>query len=351
MDSTFFFVIEIVKVFLPVVLLVGTMLLGFALRAVLFNRLADLARRTKNPVDDVIIGGLRGPFMIWSLMLGVYLVLQFSHLPANFVQGGERLLLVLGILSVTVVLANISSRLVHIYSRNIEVALPVTSLTQNISRLIIFGVGFLMILNSLGIPITPILASLGVGGLAVALALQDTLSNLFSGFYISVSKQLRVGDYVKLQSGEEGYVCDINWRTTQLRSLYNTTILIPNAKLTQTIFTNYNTPGNGIEIWVPMAFDYGSDMAKLEAMGREVGIEVMKNVPGGVAEFEPSLRFDSFPDFRINVTAILKAKDFRFQYGLVSEFIKRLQARLKNEKFVMEYPAARWPNWPPIQKF
>ena len=348
MDSTFFLTVEALKMLLPFGLLIGALLGGYILRAFLFGQLTRLAQHTKTPVDDIVINALRSPFMIWSLMFGVYLVLQFSNVPENYVRLGERLLLVLGILSVTVVVSSISSRLVNVYSRTIEVALPVTSLTENISRLVIFLIGFLMILNALGVSITPIIASLGVGGLAVALALQDTLSNLFSGFYISVSRQLKVGDYVKLQSGEEGYVCDINWRTTQLRSLYNTTILIPNAKLTQTIFTNYNTPGNGIEVWVDLAFDYGSNLEKLQAIVREVGIDVMKTVPGGIPEFEPFLRYNSFPDFRINFSAILKAKDFRYQHGIVHEFLKRLHARLHKEGAVLP-PANRPLNFPPVQ--
>ena len=134
---------------------------------------------------------IKGPIIIWFLILGLYFALAVSKLPENLVGIIHKVLLALVIFSVTVVLANIVGNLIKTYSSKIEGAMPVTSLTQNISRIIIFCVGILVILNSFGISITPILAALGVGGLAVALALQDTLSNLFAGFYITVARQVR----------------------------------------------------------------------------------------------------------------------------------------------------------------
>jgi small-conductance mechanosensitive channel len=348
MNSNHYLPMEMIRALLPLGLLIGTLAVGYVLRSALFKHLQQWTQGTKTRIDDILLGSLRGPFMIWVLMVGVYLAMEFSHLPEKELAMAEQALLVLGIFSVTIVLAAISSRLVNVYSFKLQSALPMTSLTQNISRIVIYTVGFLMILSTLGISITPILASLGVGGLAVALALQDTLANFFSGFYISLSKQIHIGDYMKLQSGEEGYVTDINWRTTQLRSLYGTNILIPNSKLTQTIFTNYNTQGRGIEIWVAMAFDYGSDLDKLAMAVREVGIEIMQKVPGGIPDFQPYLRCDSFPDYRINVSAVLKTKDFSFQYTITHEFIKQLQARLKKDATIRPYPEARWPNWPPV---
>ncbi len=102
----------------------------------------------------------------------------------------------------------------------------------------------MILLNLLGVSITPILTALGVGGIAVALALQDTLANLFAGFYVSLAGQLRVGDYIKLDSGGEGYITDITWRSTTIRALQNNLIIVPNAKLAQAIVANYHLPRN-----------------------------------------------------------------------------------------------------------
>jgi len=323
---------------IPAIVFVVTVFLGYGIRKIVFRRLEQWSKTTKAQVDDIIIAAVRGPFVIWFLMLGIYFALELTRLPENIVQLIDKLLLVLGVFSVTLVLANISSRLIKAYSAKVESALPVTSLTQNISRIIIFAIGILVILNSLGISITPILATLGVGGLAVALALQDTLSNLFSGFHITIARQIRIGDYVKLDSGEEGYVTDINWRTTKIRMLPNNVVLVPNEKLTKAIITNYYLPDKEMAVLVNLGVHYNSDLKQVEKVTCEVAKEVMREVPGGVPEFEPFIRYGSFGDFSINLTVILRAKEFVDQYLIKHEFIKRLHERYREEGIVIPYP-------------
>jgi small-conductance mechanosensitive channel len=225
-----------------------------------------------------------------------------------------------------------------VYSERVEGFLPLTSLTQNITRIIIFSIGILIILNSLGISITPILATLGVGGLAVALALQDTLSNLFSGFYITLAKQIRIGDFVKLETGEEGYVEDIGWRATRIRMLPNNVVLIPNNKLSQSVITNYYLPEKELAVLVQVGVHYKSDLEHVERVTIEVAKEVMREVPGGVKDFQPFIRYHTFSDFSINFTVILRAKEFVDNYLIKHEFIKRLHKRYAKEGIVIPYP-------------
>ncbi len=108
-------------------------------------------------------------------------------------------------------------RLVASYGSSFQSALPVTSLTQNLTWLLVMILGTLVALNGLGVSIAPMLTALGIGGLAVALALQDPLSNLFAGLVVTLERQLRVGDEVKLDNGLEGCVVDFSWRSTRLR--------------------------------------------------------------------------------------------------------------------------------------
>lgn len=329
---------KLIDIIIPVVTLLITLILGYILRKILFRRLLRWARNTKTDLDDIIIAATKGPFIIWCLILGIYFALRVSKLPPESVDVAGRILLVLGIISVTMVLANISKGLIRIYSPKLETALPVTSLTQNLTRLIIFVIGALIVLNSLGISITPILATLGVGGLAVALALQDTLSNLFAGFYVTVAKSVRVGDFVKLETGEEGYVVDIGWRATKVRMLPNNIVLIPNNKLAQSVITNYYLPEQELAVLVQVGVHYNSDLKKVEKITCEVGKEVMQEVPGGVPEFDPFIRYHTFADFSINFTVILRAKEFVDNYFIKHEFIKRLHARYNKEGIIIPYP-------------
>ena len=273
-------------------------------------------------------------------MLGVYVALKFSKMPDNLVSISGKALLVLGIFSITLVLVNMSNRLVKFYSDRLSGALPATSLTQNIIKIVIFAVGILIILNTLGISITPILATLGVGGLAVALALQDTLSNLFAGFYITLARQIKVGNFVKLESGEEGYILDIGWRSTRVRMLPNNVVIIPNSKLSQSVITNYYLPEKELAVLVQVGVHYQSDLAHVEKVTCQVGREVMKEVTGGVPEFDPFIRYHTFADFSINFTVILRAKEFVDNYMIKHEFIKRLHKRFAQEGIVIPYPIA-----------
>jgi small-conductance mechanosensitive channel len=329
---------KVFEIVLPLAIVAVTLAAGYITRKIAFERLAKWSKDTAGGVGDIIISVIKGPFIIWVLMLGIYFALEVSTLPSRVVRVASQTLLVLGIFSVTLVLANLSTRLIKIHSSRLETAMPVTSLTQNVARIVIFGIGILIILNALNIPITPILATLGVGGLAVALALQDTLSNLFAGFHIIAARQIKVGDYVKLDTGEEGYVTDITWRTTKIRMLPNNVVLIPNERLTKAIVTNYYLPDREMAVLVNLGVHYNSDLEKVEKVTCEVAKEVMKDVPGGVPEFQPFIRYNTFGDSSINFTVILRAKEFVDQYLIKHEFIKRLHKRYAREGIIIPYP-------------
>jgi small-conductance mechanosensitive channel len=337
-ESREMFVQIAIQLVLPVAVLLLVLVFGFVLRKFLFNRLTRWAQNTKYNLDNIIISAIKGPFLIWFLMLGIYIALQFPKLPENVVQIAGKVLLVLGLFSVTLVAANIASSVISIYSGRWDPALPGASLTRTVTRIVIFGVGILVILNALGISITPILATLGVGGLAVALALQDTLSNLFAGFHIITNRIVKVGDYIKLDSGEEGYVTDINWRTTKVKMLANNVLLIPNAKLTQANVTNYYLPDKDLAVLVNVGVHYNSDLKQVEKITCEVGKEVMREVAGGIPEFDPFIRYNTFGDSSIGFTVILRGKEYVDQYLIKHEFIKRLHQRYAKEGIVIPYP-------------
>lgn len=241
-------------------------------------------------------------------------------------------------MSVTLALAALASQSVDAYGGLLSPALPVSSLTRNIAWALIAVIGLLVILNGLGLSITPMLTALGVGGLAVALALQEPLANFFAGLFITLAGQIRVGDYVKLDSGQEGYVVDFSWRSTRLRMLANNLIVVPNAKLAQAIVVNHHLPSQDLAVLVDVGVDYASDLRHVERVVMEVGRDVMTEVAGGVPEFEPFIRYHTFGDSSINFTVILRAKEFVDQYLVKHEFVKRLHTRFNHENIVIPFP-------------
>lgn len=313
-------------------------LVGLSVRWILISRLNRFVTRTRWTWDDLILAAVRGPSALWCLIAAVY-VTVLAWPVSEAVQGASsRLLTVLWVLSFTLAAMKVAGELILKYSDKLAGTLPLTSLTQNLTKGLILVMGGLMILNGLGISITPLLTALGVGGLAVALALQETLSNLFAGIYVTMARQIRVGDYIKLDSGEEGYVTDVGWRSTRIRNLPNNLIIIPNTKLAQAIVTNYDLPSQDMAVLVQVGVDYRSELEHVEKVTVEVGKEIMRETGGGMPEFEPFIRYHTFSDSSVNFTVILRGKTFVDQYLIKHEFIKRLHKRYGREGIVIPFP-------------
>jgi small-conductance mechanosensitive channel len=311
---------------------------GYFARRQIFKRLSLWAKKNNSETGEIIFSAIKSPFILLSLMLGIYLALEFSDLSEKLVVKSEKGLTILAIIAVTMVSANILCGYIRIRAAKIESRLPVTSLTENIIRITFYGVAALIILHQIGISITPILTTLGVGGLAVALALKDTLSNFFAGFNIVAAKQLKVGDFIELDSGSKGYLEDISWRATKVKTLPGNSIIIPNAKLSEMITTNYNMPVNELSVIVQLGVHYASDLEKVEQVVCEVATDVMKKVPGGVSDFEPFIRYHTFASSSINFSVILSAQTFVDQYLIKHEFIKRIHRRFDREGIVIPFP-------------
>jgi small-conductance mechanosensitive channel len=210
----------------------------------------------------------------------------------------------------------------------------------NITRVVVWTIGGLVLLDSLGVAITPLLTALGVGGLAVALALQDTLSNLFAGVHILASRKVQPGDFIQLDNGMQGYVVDTNWRNTIIRQLPNNILVVPNATVASSIVTNYHLPEHEMSVTVQCGVSYESDLEHVERVTVDVGRAVMVEVEGAVPEYEPTVRFTDFGGSSVNFHVGLRASDVSAQALITHEFIKRLHSRYAKEGIETSSPTA-----------
>jgi len=311
--------------FIPsVIIFVVGVISGFVLKFYILKKLKAHAEKTKTELDDIIIK---------SLNTIKYLPLTLSSLTVIL-----KILLSLIILFSFLLLSNFIVLYLNSHKEKFNIYAQGMSIIKNLTQLVVLIIAGLIILQQLGISITPILTAFGIGGLAVALALQDTLGNLFSGLHILATRKIRPGDYIKLDSGEEGYVVDITWRNTVIRQLPNNLVIIPNTKLSSAIVVNYNMPEEELAVLIQVGVSYDSDLEKVEKITIEVGKEVMKEVNGGIPSFEPFIRYHTFDDFSINFTVILRAKEFVDQYLIKHEFIKRLKKRYDKEGIEIPFP-------------
>lgn len=311
-------------------------MVGLVLDKVVLRRLKVLASRTPWEGDEIVVDSLRGLLLYSALLTGLYGVATQVPMTVGLQRLAGNIFLVTIILVATLFFMRLAAGFVTHYAK--KAVLPSISIFSNLAKVSVFSIGILIILQSLGISIAPILTALGVGGLAVALALQDTLSNIFAGLHIIATRQIRQGDYIRLASGEEGYVNDITWRNTTVQTLPNNMVIIPNSKLAGAIVTNYNLPDREMAVLVQVGVSYASDLDHVERVTIEVASELLHEVQGGASGFDPFIRYHTFADFSINFTVILRGKEYVDQHLLKHEFVKRLHRRYAREKIEIPFP-------------
>lgn len=308
-------------------------------RRYLLRWLERLVGRTGTLLDNVIVGSLRAPTFLWCIAIALAAGLEMAPLPRRVATWGTSAVAALVILSVTIVVANALARGLQHFGQRIQMETAITGLGTTLLRAVVFTLGGLLVLSSLGISVTPLLAALGVGGIAVGLALQDTLSNLFAGVHILVEKPVRVGDFVKLETGQEGYVTDVGWRTTRIRMLPNNMVIVPNAKLAQSILTNYYLPEPRMALLLPISVSYGSDPERVEKILVEEATRAAGDVTGLLGEPPPFVRFiPGFAESSLDFTLICQVREFVDQYLAQHELRKRIFRRFREEEIEIPFP-------------
>jgi small-conductance mechanosensitive channel len=207
------------------------------------------------------------------------------------------------------------------------------------TRIVFAGIGTMILLDNLGISLTAVWTTLGVGSVAIALALQDTLSNFFAGIYMRLDSPVRVGDYIKLDGGNEGFVVQIGWRSTRIRTLPNNIVVVPNAKLATAVITNYSMPESQMSLLVPISVSYDSDPERVERILIEESLKAAREVEGLLAEPAPFVRFiPGFGESSLDFTLICRVATYVDQYLAQHELRKRILARFRKERIQIPYP-------------
>ncbi|MCO5236263.1 MAG: mechanosensitive ion channel family protein [Chitinophagaceae bacterium] len=318
--------------------LAGGLIAGFFVKKVISPFFRKMATSTKWAVDDLIIESIGKWLIPWFVALGAFLGWKRIPMDTKYHHWMENALMIFYVFSVTWIVARILSGMAKVHSTQGEKVVASSSIVSNIIKVIVYCIGFLVILQSLGISITPVLTALGVGGLAVALALQDTLSNLFAGIQIISTRMINHGDFIRLDSGQDGFVEDISWRYTTLRTGDNNRIIIPNSKLAGVILANYYYPDQEVLFDVSIGVDYNSDLRQVEQVTVEVLKEIQKDFADCVQSFEPFIRFQQFGDSSITLKAFLKSKTFGGQFLVKHELMKKLHRRYKDEGINIPFP-------------
>jgi len=253
--------------------------LSLAVRKWLLSRLAKAAEANPNGFLSVLSSSLAAPTLLWCLILAIDVMLGAIELSPRVERIGHNIVVSFLILSLTMVASSVLIQGLHQYGERHHLPFAVAGLSRTLTRAFVFGAGFSVLLGFLGVSITPVWTALGVGGLAVALALQDTLANLFAGVHILVERPIAVGDYIRLSADEEGTVSDIGWRTTRLLTGANSMVVIPNKTITSGNLLNYSMPADEVTAWVPIVLGLDADIAAAERIAVAAAVATEDVVP------------------------------------------------------------------------
>jgi small-conductance mechanosensitive channel len=321
----------------PLLVLLGCLIILLILRRIVFYLLHRWAKKTQNDLDELIIGFLKTPSLYGCLAIALYGGVAFAELPLKAVTPINKTIHVIVIFSLTIAAANLVGGLFRRYIHKSQLPLPTTGLAYGIIKGSVFIIGFLIILAALGVSITPLLTALGVGGLAVALALRDTLANLFAGVHILLEKSIRIGDFIRLESSQEGTVEDITWRTTRIRMLLNNMVVIPNKRLADSVVINYHLPEKKMSLSIPVSVSYAADPARVEEILRHEMNKAVLEIPGLAGEGEVRL-IPGFGESSLDFTLVCPIREITEQFSVQHELRKRIFKRFKEEGIVIPFP-------------
>lgn len=323
----------------PLYFLVGSLLVGILIQKWVIGRLHSLAKRTRWKWDDVLTQSLGKCPVIWCLCAGGYCYLLSGQFDPSEIELAHKILVSVLIFTGMIVIGRLASGSVELLTGRTRSKLPSTTLMSNIARLLTYILGAILILQNLEIKITPMITALGIGGLAVALALEETLSNLIAGVQIVASQLVRPGDYVKLDAGYEGYVTDVKARNTTIRSFPdNNRIIVPNRTMASSIVINYSLPEENLWVDVAVGVAYDSNLEHVEAVTLDVARQVCKSVEGGISGHDPFLRYEEFGDSSINFRVRMFVRAFEDQFLIRHTFIKLLHQRFNEEGIEIPFP-------------
>ena len=332
-------------------LIVAAIIVGVSVVvAVLFSRflsrmLLRLARFSAGDLDDRVISAGRGPMTGYIILIGVYVAatvpLTLSDSVHDVVNKVAALIaIIIGAFLITGVSGAVLGWLGEYLESSDRAnagnwALP---LARRGVMIVVVAMSAMVSLDVLGINISPLIAGLGIVGLSVGWALQPTLTNLFAGTYVITEGVVSAGDYVEMENGTTGYVVDVNWRSTRLRTWTNNLVVIPNSRFAETIITNFSKPDQHVNVYLTCGVAYESDLQKVEAVSMETMQKVEREHPGVVQDYGVYFGYDTFGESNIDFWLFMQAANRLASFEVRSELIKQLHARLAAEDITINYP-------------
>jgi MscS family membrane protein len=321
-------------------LFVGFVLLALVVSYFYSSVLTRLCARTKTDVDDRLIAATRRPVMAFVVLVGLKAVFMALEAQGTLVSvatdilSSALLVLFAYVLIKTVGLVLIRWGTQWVAKTNSQYGDTILPLLQKVANAVIAISALIAILGVWGIEVTPFLAGLGIAGLAVGLALQDSLKDLVSGVSLIADRTYKVGDKLKLDSGEVGDVHEITLRSTRIRTYDNNIIIIPNGKMATSKLVNYAQPLFHERGQVPFGVVYGSDIEKT----KQVALDAVMTVSGILEDPAPTVEFLELADYSLTFRALFWVPTYGEKWGVERKAVQAIYEALNAAGIDFAFP-------------
>ena len=330
----------------PLLIIVFGIILGIIFKRYIHSRLKSVAKKSSWAGDDAVLDAIEPHIVLWFFLGALSIASSnidsvnvsnvfLKNIINNYVS---QFLVIVLIGSVTLAAGKLAVSLFDLWAKDQEKGFPSTTMFTNFVRIAIYVIGLLIILDSLNISIAPMITALGVGGLAISLALKDTLSDVFAGLHILLSKKVQVGDFVQIDTGDMGYVQNISWRNTTIMERTNNIIHIPNTRLSSAIIKNFDSGDPSFSIKIPVGVGYDSDLEEVEKVTQEVIDEIQTSMDETNKNYEPAMRFQSFGESSINLMVYFRGNRYGDQNPIINTFIKLLHKKYADTGIEIPFP-------------
>jgi len=317
-------------------LVMSSLALGFVLNRILHY----WTKKLTNTWGELLFSLLESLPIPLLLLGSIYAGLELLTLPHRYERIGSKLIFALTIIAVFY----FPAKVLILFLRRVGQRKPGMEQVTNPAILMVRGLfailAIIIVLENLGTSLTAVWTTLGVGSVAVALALQETLSNLFAGLYLLADRPVSPGNYIKLDSGQEGYVIRIGWRSTTMRTQSNNIVFVPNSAMAKAVIINYSLPELQVSISIPVRVSYGTDPSRVEKALLDVTREAaQEGLEGLLLDPPPSVMLSpGFGDFFLDFSLYVNVRRFEDQVPVQSELRKRILTRFAKDGIHMPFP-------------
>jgi len=305
-----------------------------------------ITKATQTEIDDFLAEAIKGPLILAIAISSIYAGLNILSYMEPYLRTIQKIWFAFILFFAVIALRRVVLGLLDWISQSGDVSgLPgfdprSMPFLKRIINVVIITVGALLVLDVIGVSISPLLAGLGLGGLAVALALQPLLSNIFASSYVITDSSIAVGDFVEVSGGPLGVVEDIGWRATRIRTFDNNIVMVPNAAVADSVITNFDSADARADARVDCGIAYEEDLDRVESIVVE---EMNKLLDYDYVDSarKPFFRYSEFGDSNVNFFVKMRAVTWADSFTLKHEMMKHIHRRLTTEGIVINYPARR----------